>query len=73
MVSPGWLGCARTRPARDYARTPAFQAQPVLILIPQTFCLGEGGVRIGGLTTARRELETHVYLNTFTLVKVHAH
>lgn len=75
MVNPGWLEFSRARPAEGLTQEacPQTQAQPVLILIPQTFCLYQGGVGNGGLMTARRELETHVYLNTFTLIKVHIH
>lgn len=69
----GWGVLDQARWRFNSGGLPSAQAQPVLILIPQTFCLHEGGVGSGGLTTARRELETHVYLNTFTLVKVHTH
>lgn len=68
-------GFSSTRPVGGLAWEACLQtqAQPVLILIPQTFCWYEGGVEAGGLMTARTELETHVYLDTFTLIKVHIH
>ena len=75
MVSSEWRGFSRARPVGGLTQEACLQtqAQPVLILIPETFCLHEEGVETEGLMTAGRELETHVYLNTFTLIKVHIH